>query len=224
MKHGADVGIALDGDADRVIMADERGRVVDGDDMLAVLARHLSDMGRLAHQTVVATVMTNLGIERFLTERDITLERANVGDRYVVGRMRAGGFNLGGEQSGHLILLNHTTTGDGLLTALQMMAVLVERGVPLSELTKGLVRVPQVLKAVKVKDKPPLSSLPPVAAAIGAGEQMLSGRGRVLVRYSGTEAKCRVMVEGDDSAEIEGIADSIVAAVSDTIGLESSMV
>ncbi|MEC9071340.1 MAG: phosphoglucosamine mutase, partial [Myxococcota bacterium] len=219
LSHGADIGIALDGDADRVILSDEKGNIVDGDAMLAILADHMAGRGTLSHDTIVATVMTNLGLERFLGERGITLERASVGDRYVVGRMRAGGFNLGGEQSGHIVLLNHTTTGDGMLTALQILTVMIQTQRRLSDLGGLLRRVPQLLRNLPVSEKPPIDSLPTVSAAIRDAEAALGTRGRVLVRYSGTEQKCRVMLEGDDDAEISNLADGIVAAVQEAIGV-----
>lgn len=214
----ADIGIALDGDADRCILCDEHGDIVDGDAMLLVLARQLKEAGALAKDTVVATVMSNLGLERALRADGIALARADVGDRYVTEHMRAGGFNLGGEQSGHLILHDLSTTGDGLLAALQVLAVMVGSGRPLSELTRGLERVPQILRSLLVTRKPPLTALPETSAAIRDVEGELAGRGRVLVRYSGTEAKCRVMVEGDDEARVNAYADRIAEALGREIG------
>ncbi|MCA9516998.1 MAG: phosphoglucosamine mutase [Myxococcales bacterium] len=214
----ADIGIALDGDADRCILCDERGNIVDGDAMLLVLARHMKEQGTLRNDTVVATVMSNLGLERALNAEGIALARAGVGDRYVAEHMLAGGFNLGGEQSGHLILHDLSTTGDGLLAALQVLAVMVGKGRPLSALTKGLERVPQILRSVFVTKKPPLEALPETSAAIRDVEGELGKKGRVLVRYSGTEAKCRVMVEGDDEARVNGYADRIAGALEREIG------
>lgn len=215
--HGADVGVALDGDADRVILCDATGTIVDGDAVLAVIAQHLAEAGRLRHRTVVATVMSNLGLERYLDARGLRLERTAVGDRYVVERMRAGGFNLGGEQSGHVVLLDQTTTGDGMLTALQLLAVMVERDLPMAALAAGMERVPQVLESFRVRAKPPLAELPSVARAVAAAEERLGRAGRLLVRYSGTERKARVMVEGDDDALIReigaGIKDEILRAI-----------
>jgi len=209
IERGAHAGVALDGDADRVMLCDERGAIIDGDAMLAILATHMQRAGTLAKQTVVATTMSNLGLERALSAQGIGLERTNVGDRYVVERMRQAGYNLGGEQSGHLLMLDHTTTGDGLLTALQVLAIAVETGKPLSELASIMERVPQVLLSFAVAAKPPLASLPEVQTAIADGEADLADRGRVVVRYSGTEPKCRVMVEGDDDGDITRVAESI---------------
>ncbi|MCB9728586.1 MAG: phosphoglucosamine mutase [Deltaproteobacteria bacterium] len=217
-EHGADLGIALDGDADRVFLCDETGRIVDGDAILGILGDHLARLGQLTAGTVVATVMSNLGLERALNSRGLRLERTAVGDRYVVERMKAGGFTLGGEQSGHILLLDHTTTGDGLLTALQVMAIVARTGKPLSELARIVEPVPQVLRGVMVRAKPPLESLDEVARAIASAEGTLGSCGRVLVRYSGTENKCRVMLEGDDDGAIARLADDIVGAIERAIG------
>jgi phosphoglucosamine mutase len=217
-EHSADLGIALDGDADRVLMSDENGRLIDGDCILAILAADQMKKGTLAGGAVVSTVMSNLGLERCLKDRGIRLERTDVGDRYVVARMREGGYRIGGEQSGHVILLDHTTTGDGLLTALQVLAVAVDRDMRLSDLSSLVEPVPQVLRGVRVGTKPSLDTLPAVADAIASAEAQLGDRGRVLVRYSGTEPKCRVMLEGDDETEIDALADQIVAAVTQAIG------
>ncbi len=214
----ADIGIALDGDADRCILCDETGAVVDGDAILLLLAKDMRDAGRLTKDTVVATVMSNLGLERALKREGMSLERVKVGDRHVVERMRASGYSLGGEQSGHLVVLDRATTGDGLLAALQVLAVMASRKMKLSQLTADYKRVPQVLKNLRVSQKPPLQSMPNVVEAIGVAEKALEGRGRVLVRYSGTEKKCRVMVEGDSMSVINEHADNVVAAVKDAIG------
>ncbi|MFU8857604.1 MAG: phosphoglucosamine mutase [Deferrisomatales bacterium] len=216
---GAHLGIALDGDADRVIVVDEKGDEVDGDHIMAVCARELQRRGRLADATVVATVMSNLGLERSLEEAGIRLLRTQVGDRYVVECMRAGGYTFGGEQSGHLIFLDHGTTGDGVLAALQLLAVMVETGKPLSELARVMTAVPQVLKNVKVRERVPIERIPAAAGALAAAEADLRGSGRVLVRYSGTEAKLRVMLEGDDEGRIERHADEICEAVRREIGV-----
>jgi phosphoglucosamine mutase len=185
---------------------------------LAILAADQMKKGTLAGGAVVSTVMSNLGLERCLKDRGIGLERTDVGDRYVVARMREGGYRIGGEQSGHVILLDHTTTGDGLLTALQVLAVAVDRDMRLSDLSSLVEPVPQVLRGVPVGTKPSLDTLPAVADAIASAEAQLGDRGRVLVRYSGTEPKCRVMLEGDDETEIDALADQIVAAVTQAIG------
>ena len=213
----ADLGIALDGDADRVIMCDAEGDILDGDTLLLMLARRMKAQGRLAHDTVVATVMSNLGLERALRGLGIKMERVQVGDRYVVERMREGGFVLGGEQSGHIVMTDFASTGDGLMAALQVLAQVVETGKPLAELAAGLVPVPQVLEGVKVTSKPPIESLDTVMAAIREAERAV-GDGRVLVRYSGTEKKCRVMLEGDDGALLRTHADAIIGAIRREIG------
>lgn len=220
VEHSAHIGIALDGDADRVFLSDERGEIIDGDAMLAILAGEMAQKGTLEHNTVVATVMSNLGLERALADKGIRLVRTDVGDRYVVRRMREGGFNLGGEQSGHLILTDHTSTGDGMLTALQVIAISMERQQPLSRVAAVLERVPQVLRGVKVRSKPPLETLPSVQSAIEDGEKRLDGTGRVLVRYSGTENLCRVMAEGDHDDEVRAVVDHIVQIVADALGAE----
>lgn len=207
----ADVGVALDGDADRCVVVDEKGAVVDGDAVLALCARDLAVRGELRGGSVVATVMSNLGLEKALEEIGIGLVRTQVGDRYVVEAMRAGGYNLGGEQSGHIVYLDHNTTGDGLLTGLQTLAIMRRAERPLSELAAGMKRFPQVLVSVKVADKRPLEELPDFAETVRKVEDALDGRGRVLIRYSGTEPKARVMVEGDDEAQVREFADDLAA-------------
>jgi phosphoglucosamine mutase len=216
--HGAQVGIALDGDADRCILVDERGEVVDGDEILAILATELHARGQLARGTLVATVMSNLGLYTALRERGIAVATTPVGDRYVVEEMVKGGFNLGGEQSGHIVFLDHNTTGDGLVTALSMLALLVEKGRPLSELRRVMTRFPQVLVNVRVASKPDVGTLPAVARAIDEAERALGERGRVLVRYSGTEALLRVMIEGEREPQIQVLAERIVDAARAAIG------
>ncbi len=218
---GAHLGIALDGDADRVIVVDERGEEFDGDHIMAVCARELRRKGRLATNTVVSTVMSNLGLERSLAEAGIALKRTQVGDRYVVECMRSEGHAFGGEQSGHLIFLDHGTTGDGVLAALQLLAVMVEQGKPLSELASVMTAVPQVLRNVRVRERVPIENLPSVSKQIAAAEAELGADGRVLVRYSGTEAKLRVMLEGDDEARIGELAGCICEAVLAEIGVEA---
>lgn len=208
----ADLGIALDGDADRVILCDAEGRIIDGDHILLILARRLKAQGRLPHHTAVATVMSNLGLERALARDGIHMERVQVGDRYVVERMREGGFTLGGEQSGHIVMTDYATTGDGLLAALQVLAAMVEGQASLSSLASGLTHVPQVMLGVRVAKKPPLDSLPSVKSAISLAESQVAD-GRVLVRYSGTEPKCRVMLEGDDEALIRHHCELIAKAI-----------
>jgi phosphoglucosamine mutase len=217
-KHGAHIGIAVDGDADRVIIADENGDEVDGDTIMAMCARRMLERGELKKKTVVATVMSNLGLERALEKVGARLERVQVGDRYVVEAMRTHGYNFGGEQSGHLVFLDHMTTGDGVLGALQVLAVMLESGKPLSELRRVMTRYPQVLVNLKVLEKKPLAELPSVSAAIAKVEKVLGSDGRVLVRYSGTEAKARVMIEGPDETVIRGYADEIADAIADACG------
>ncbi|MEZ5885693.1 MAG: phosphoglucosamine mutase [Paracoccaceae bacterium] len=213
VAHGADIGICLDGDADRVIIIDEKGQIADGDQFMALLAARWADAGRLNHGTLVASVMSNLGLERFLTGRGLRLERAPVGDRYVVERMREGGFNLGGEQSGHIVMTDYSTTGDGLIAALQFLAAMAETGQPVSELARQFETVPQKLKNVRFQaGQEPLKAAP-VQSAIRAAEARLEGLGRLLIRKSGTEPLIRVMAECEDEALLDAIVDEIVGAV-----------
>jgi len=211
-NHGADIGIALDGDADRLIICDEHGKVVDGDQIMALVARDWARRGLLTGGGVVATVMSNLGLERGLLADGLTLERTRVGDRYVMERMRSGGFNLGGEQSGHIILHDYATTGDGLMSALQVLAVMVESGRTMSDLARQFEPVPQLLQNVRYAAGKPLETAG-VKAAIADGEARLAGTGRLLVRKSGTEKLIRVMAEGDDPALVESVVLDIVAAI-----------
>lgn len=211
--HHAHLGIAFDGDADRVIFADEHGQIVDGDAIMALCARRMIERRELRHDTLVTTVMSNLGLERAVASFGGKLVRTAVGDRYVVEEMRRGGYNFGGEQSGHLIFLDHMTTGDGIVAALQVLAVMIEAGRPLSELAAVLERYPQVLVNVQVEHKRPLAELSEVSARITRIEEALGGEGRVLVRYSGTESKVRVMVEGPDEALIRGYAEELADAL-----------
>ena len=211
-RYRADIGIALDGDADRVIICDEKGQVIDGDQIMAMVALDWARRGRLMGGGVVATVMSNLGLERRLQAEGLTLERTQVGDRYVMERMREGGFNIGGEQSGHIILHDHATTGDGLMSALQVLAVLVEANKPMSELARQFEPVPQLLENVRFTSGKPLAD-PAVKAAIAEAEAALAGSGRLLVRPSGTEKLIRVMAEGDDAALVKRVVGDVVAAV-----------
>jgi phosphoglucosamine mutase len=213
----AEIGIALDGDADRVILTDERGQIVDGDQIMAILGTRLLARGALPQETVVATVMSNLGLERALVERGGKLLRTAVGDRYVVEAMREHRLTFGGEQSGHILFLDHSTTGDGLLAALQVLSIMVQEGKPLSELARTMTRYPQVLVNFKVSQKLPLEDLPRVKAAIADAESALGTDGRVLVRYSGTEAKARVMIEGTDEQLIKSYADEIVRVMQQSL-------
>ena len=210
--HSA-IGVALDGDADRVILTDERGEIVDGDQIMAILGTRLLARGALPGNTVVATAMSNLGLERALAARDGKLLRASVGDRYVVEAMRDKGFVFGGEQSGHIIFLEEATTGDGLLAALQILSVMVEEERPLSELAAIMTRYPQVLINFPVARKTPLQELSAVETIIRRVETALGQDGRVLVRYSGTESKARVMIEGTDEDTIRAYAEEIVATM-----------
>ena len=205
----AHLGIALDGDADRIILCDEKGTIVDGDQILAIAAARKKSAQTLAGNTLVATVMSNLGLEIAMERLGISLVRTGVGDRYVVEEMRKHGYNLGGEQSGHLIFLDHSTTGDGSLSALQILAIMLQEERPLSELAAIMERVPQVLVNVRVAEKRPIEELPKVQKAIKNLEKKLGRDGRVLVRYSGTEPKVRVMVEGTDRALIDQHAREI---------------
>ncbi len=205
----ADVGIAVDGDADRVILVSEDGEIVDGDAMLALCARELLERGQLKGGAVVSTVMSNIGLEKSLQEVGLDLVRTQVGDRYVVEEMRRSGYNLGGEQSGHTIFLDHNTTGDGLLSALQVLSIMRRKERPLSELAGCMERFPQVLLNFAVAEKRPLEELPAVQKHVAAVEAELDGRGRVLIRYSGTESKARVMVEGEDEARVRTYAEEL---------------
>ncbi len=215
-RTGAHLGLALDGDADRLILSDEHGAIIDGDQVLGLIARSWSRAGRLAGGGVVATVMSNLGLERFLAGEGLALHRTAVGDRYVVEKMRAGGFNVGGEQSGHMILSDYATTGDGLLAALQVLAVLVEEGRPASEACRVFTPLPQVLKSVRFTGPSPLEAAT-VRAAIAAAEAELAATGRLLIRKSGTEPVIRVMAEGEDSALVRRIVDGLCAEIAGAI-------
>ena len=212
LESGADIGIALDGDADRLIVVDERGQVVDGDQLMALIASRAAEAGTLKGGALVATVMSNLGLERFLATKGIALHRANVGDRHVLELMRDRGCNVGGEQSGHIILSDHATTGDGLAAALQVLAALVGSGKPASELLHLFDPLPQLLKNVRFKGGAPLEA-DSVKAAIATGEAKLAGQGRLLIRKSGTEPLIRVMAEGEDKALVGRVVDDICAAV-----------
>jgi phosphoglucosamine mutase len=213
VMHGADIGIALDGDADRVVLVCEQGRLIDGDQLMATIADLWKRDGRLTGNGVVATVMSNLGLERFIGARGLSLIRTQVGDRYVLERMRADGFNLGGEQSGHIIMTDHATTGDGLMAALQALAALVRSGKPASRTFRAFEPVPQLLKNVRVSDANTALNAAAVVAAIAAAEKRLGKGGRVLVRKSGTEPLIRVMAEGDDSALVQSVVDQIIEAI-----------
>lgn len=219
VRRHAHLGVALDGDADRLIVVDERGQVVDGDAIMSICARRMIDDGILEKNTVVATVMSNLGLERALAAMSAKLVRTAVGDRYVVEAMRASGYNFGGEQSGHLVFLDHSTTGDGLIAALQVVAAVVTAERPLSELAaEALQRVPQVLLNATLKSRRALAEMPRTSAAVKLVEAKLGSDGRVLVRWSGTEPKLRVMVEGEDEASIRAMASEIVETAKAELG------
>jgi phosphoglucosamine mutase len=212
-EYRADIGIALDGDADRLVICDEKGQVVDGDQIMAIIAGAWAADERLKGGGVVATVMSNLGLERFLGERGLNLERTAVGDRYVMARMREGGFNLGGEQSGHVILSDFSTTGDGLIAALQVLAVLVGAGKPMSALARQFEPVPQTLENVRFPTGARPLEAAHVRAAIADGEARLNSSGRLVVRASGTEPLIRVMAEGDDPKLVAQVVREIATAV-----------
>ena len=217
-EHGAAGGIAFDGDADRCIMCDEKGQLMDGDLLLAICALDAQDMGRLTGGGVVGTVMTNFGLEQAFKQRGIALHRSDVGDRYVLADMIARGCNFGGEQSGHMIALDYNTTGDGLLTSLLSLAVALRKKVPLSSFQSLITRCPQVLLNVPVKEKRPLSELPRLASSISEAEKSLKSTGRVLFRYSGTEPKARVMVECTDESLCRRVAEGLAAVVREELG------
>ncbi len=208
----ADIGIALDGDADRVMIIDERGHVVDGDQLLAVIAESWKEDGRLLRPGVVATVMSNLGLERHLAGLGLELVRTPVGDRYVLEHMRAHGYNVGGEPSGHIILSDYTTTGDGFIAALQVLAVIKRSNKPVSELCHRFEPLPQVLKNVRYQKGKPLENAH-VRSAIASAEKKLGHGGRLIVRPSGTEPVIRVMGEGDDKSLVEAVVDDVVDAL-----------
>lgn len=212
VAEGADIGIALDGDADRLIVIDEKGETVDGDQIMAAIATRLHERGKLTGGGVVATVMSNLGLERYLAGIGLTLERTQVGDRHVLERMRSGGFNVGGEQSGHMILFDHATTGDGTVAALSVLTGLVRSGKRASELLRLFEPVPQLLKNVRYDGGAPLEQ-DSVKQAISEAERELGGNGRLVIRPSGTEPVIRVMAEGDDAAQVELLVDRICDAV-----------
>ncbi len=213
VAHGADVGICLDGDADRVMILDEAGRVADGDQLMALMAGRWADEGRLVGGALVATVMSNLGLERYLDGRGLRLERTAVGDRYVVEAMRRGGFNLGGEQSGHIVMTDFATTGDGLLAGLQFLCAMVQTGEKASALTRSFETVPQMLKNVKFGQGSDPLSAQAVQLAIADAEGKLAGKGRLLIRKSGTEPLVRVMAECEDPDLLSQVVNGIVAEV-----------
>jgi phosphoglucosamine mutase len=219
VKSKADLGICFDGDADRSLFADDSGTVVNGDAVMLLLARELKDRRELAQDTVVATTMSNMGLEIALRESGIRMLRAPVGDKYVLEEMQKSGAVLGGEQSGHIILSREATTGDGLLTALRVLEIVARSGKSLRQLVAGLKVFPQTIKNVRVREKRPLAEVPEVAAAIQQAEQALNGSGRVNVRYSGTEALARVMIEAESKDQVEKYATTIAFAIERTLGV-----
>lgn len=218
LRHNADLGIALDGDADRAVFVCEQGKIIDGDHVMAALGLDLHQNGLLAKQTLVGTVMSNFGLELSTAKAGIKLIRTPVGDRYLLERMLAEGYNFGGEQSGHFIFLDHNTTGDGLISALQMLSLLKRTKKPLSELAKAMTAVPQVLVNLRVKQKPVLETIPDIDRAIQESTRRLNGSGRVVIRYSGTEPLLRIMVEGEQSTVVKEIAEDLARVVRDHIG------
>ena len=217
-RHRAHVGVALDGDADRAIFVDERGEVVDGDGVMAMLAGDLAARGELKQSTLVTTVMSNLGLHLAMRERGIRVITTPVGDRNVVEEMVRGGYNFGGEQSGHIVFLDHNTTGDGLITSLALLALMVEKGRPLSDLARIVRRVPQVLLNVRVTEKREVGSVPALASAVADAEATLGEGGRVLVRFSGTEPLLRIMVEGESESDIRNLAEAIAQTARRALG------
>ncbi len=213
LEQGAHLGIALDGDADRVILSDEKGEVIDGDVLIGLCAIEMKKQGRLKKNAIVTTPMSNVGLEMSMKDQGILMHRSNVGDRFVVETMRNEGLNLGGEQSGHVIFLDSSTTGDGALAALKMLEIMKRTGKPLSELKKQILLLPQTLLNLKVKEKKPLEDLPRYLKAHEHAEEVLNGRGRVFVRYSGTEPKLRILIEGEQEDQNKNLAASIEEAI-----------
>jgi phosphoglucosamine mutase len=218
LQEHADFAVSFDGDADRAMFVDETGEILDGDQILAMCAKDMREKGTLKQKTVVATVMSNLGLEIALRDLGIKLLRTEVGDRYVVEQMLAGGHNLGGEQSGHIVFLDHNTTGDGAITCLQILALLMEKGKRLSELRKVMTRFPQVLINVRVKEKKNFSGMPRVQQTMATVQKELKERGRMLVRYSGTELLARVMLEGENEDKVKQMAGEIADAIRAEVG------
>jgi phosphoglucosamine mutase len=218
LKSGANIGLAHDGDADRILIADETGAILDGDDILAIAAKSLISRGHLRSKTVVATIMSNFGLDALLNQFGAILLRAKVGDRHVVEMMRQHDLNLGGEQSGHIIFRDFTTTGDGLVSALQMLAITAETNQPLSELRKILTKFPQELRNITVCQKLPFKQFPSLHASLKSAEAALAGKGRVVLRYSGTEPKARLLLEGPDADTLRSLGDDIQAEIEKALG------
>lgn len=213
LESGADIGISLDGDADRVIIVDEKGNILDGDILMAICASRMIREGRLNHNTLVATIMSNIGLEKAIARMGGRLIRTNVGDRYVVEEMRRGNFNFGGEQSGHLIFLEHASTGDGIVASLQILAIMIKENKRLSELTGIMERYPQALVSVKVEKKIPFEELSNSMRLYKEIERTLGSEGRIVVRYSGTEPKVRVMIEGEDEDMVKNFAQELANTI-----------
>jgi phosphoglucosamine mutase len=218
VANKAQIGIAFDGDADRLILCDEKGTIVDGDTAMAICALQMIKEGRLKKNTLVATVMSNLGLELAMQKAGGKLVRAAVGDRYVMEKMIEGGYNLGGEQSGHIIFLDNNTTGDGIISALQILSIMKQTGKPLSDLAACMKTYPQILVNVNVKERRDLESIPEVAKRMAQIDKKLDGKGRLLVRYSGTEPKVRVMIEGEDQKEIKALAEDLAGIIKEKLG------
>ncbi len=218
IANKAKIGIAFDGDADRIILCDEKGVVIDGDAVMAICALRMMKEGRLKQNTLVATVMSNLGLELAMQKAGGKLVRTAVGDRYVMEKMIEEGYNLGGEQSGHIIFLDNNTTGDGLISALQVLTIMKQTNEPLSALAACMKNYPQILVNVKVKERRDLASVPEIAKRMAEIEKKLDGTGRLLVRYSGTEPKVRVMIEGDDQTEIKALAEGLAWIIKEKLG------
>jgi phosphoglucosamine mutase len=216
----AQIGLAFDGDGDRLIAVDETGEVRDGDFLLAICGRHLASRGKLPGGVIVTTLMANLGLDRSLGDAGIRVVKTPVGDRYVLDEMRRIGATLGGEQSGHLIFLEHAPTGDGIVSALQLLAIMKETGEPLSSLSRCLEKFPQVLVNVRVSSKPPIEGIPRLMSRVSEMEAAMNGRGRILVRYSGTEPLARVMIEGGDRGAIETMAGELAQIIASAVGEE----
>lgn len=219
--HGADVGLAHDGDADRLILVDEQGSIVDGDELMAIAALEMIKQGILNKKTLVTTEMSNVGLDEAIINAGGQVVRTQVGDRYVIEEMMNYGYNLGGEQSGHIIFRDYSTTGDGLVSALKIFQIMKESGKPLSELRKCMHRYPQEIKSLKVKSKPPLESLTAVNEEINAIKNELAGKGRIFLRYSGTEPKIRLLIEGDQESKLKEYSRRILSKVEAAIGVKS---
>jgi phosphoglucosamine mutase len=220
-EHGAHLGMALDGDADRVIFVDEQGREVDGDQIMAICSMDMMKQGKLANNTLVSTVMSNMGLDIALRKAGGRVVKTAVGDRYVVEEMRRGGYNLGGEQSGHMIFLDHNTTGDGMISALQLLAIMQRTGKPLSELAQSMTALPQVLVNVRVASRQDINIVPEIARTVKAAEEALADAGRVLIRYSGTEPLLRIMLEGQDEKQITELAQGIADVIDRHLGVRT---